>query len=187
MLELMKGADRAERGDIRVDLMGSIDFLRSQLSCSLCLINIMMLLLCPALADEKKSLDFQIKNLEAMKRQVKGLQSEYERVTNKSESGKNASSGASTIDPMKSEVEQWKLKVDKLIREKCEQQALLEAADKSKAGAEAKVEAMLSQIKGFDKEYDRVLDENKKLQLRLSQVDPNGLGSSTQPINKKDD
>jgi hypothetical protein len=70
MLELMKGADRVERGDIRVDLMGSIDFLRSQLSCCMCLLNIMLLLLCPALADEKRNLDFQVKNLDAMKRQV---------------------------------------------------------------------------------------------------------------------
>ena len=30
MMELLKGADRVKRGDVRVDLMATVDFLRSQ-------------------------------------------------------------------------------------------------------------------------------------------------------------
>jgi hypothetical protein len=40
------------------------------------------------------------------------------------ESDKNAKAGTVHSDPVKSEVEQWKLKVDKLIREKNGQQVM---------------------------------------------------------------
>ena len=67
-------------------------------------------------------------------------------------------------------------------------QAAVDAAEKAKVVAEARVEAMLSQIKGFDKEYDRVLDENKQLQRRLAQVDAGHAGAAAfKELNKKDD
>lgn len=34
MMELLKGADRVKRGDVRVDLMATVDFLRSQVGPS---------------------------------------------------------------------------------------------------------------------------------------------------------
>jgi hypothetical protein len=42
---------------------------------------------------------------------------------------------------------------------------------------------------GFDKEYDRVLDENKQLQRRLAQVDAEhaGAGTGYRQVNKKDE
>lgn len=73
--------------------------------------------------------------------QVKGLQAEYERVTAKPSEGQ----GASTGDV--SEASLLKGKLDRLIREKGEQQAALEAAEKAKVTAEAKVEAMLKQVR----------------------------------------
>jgi hypothetical protein len=75
------------------------------------------------------------------KSQVKGLQAEYERVTAKPSEGQGG--GAGDV----SEVVLLKGKLDKLIREKGEQQAALEAAEKAKATAEAKVEAMLKQVR----------------------------------------
>mmetsp|Transcript_31470 Transcript_31470/g.70061 ORF Transcript_31470/g.70061 Transcript_31470/m.70061 type:complete len:249 (-) Transcript_31470:7-753(-) len=183
-LELTRGADRVRSGDVRGDLMGTIDYLRAQVSCVLAVLNLLLVLLNPALADEKKQHDHQTKNLEAMKRQVKGLQTEYERVTAKPASGQ----GAAGSGPA-SEAEEWKRKVDKLIREKGEMQDSVDAANKGKAAAEARVEAMLKQIKGFDAEYDRVLDENKQLKRRLAQVDPAQAGGQhgVQEGSKKDD
>jgi uncharacterized protein YdcH (DUF465 family) len=61
------------------------------------------------------------------------------------------------------------------------------AAEKAKAAAEARVDAMLSQIKGFDKEYDRVLEENKQLQRRLAQVDAGHVSAGFKEVSKKDD
>jgi len=94
---------------------------------------------------------------------------------------KSGDGGASAGE---SEAAALKSKVDKLIRDKQEQQDAIDAAQKAKSVADAKVEALLSQIKGFDKEYDRVLDENKGLQRRLAQLDAT---APYRELNKKDD
>ena len=41
--------------------------------------------------------------------------------------------------------------------------------------------------KGFDKEYDRVLDENKQLQRRLAQVDTGNPVAAYREVSKKSD
>lgn len=68
--EVMRGADHARRGDARVDLVATIDYLRAQISCVLCMLNLLLCLLLPKLADEVRKLDSSTKNLDAMKRQV---------------------------------------------------------------------------------------------------------------------
>ena len=49
-----------------------------QVSCCLCLLNLLLLLLNPALADGQRQLDFQVKNMDVMKRQVGGRRDRLE-------------------------------------------------------------------------------------------------------------
>ncbi|KAG1653047.1 hypothetical protein FOA52_000723 [Chlamydomonas sp. UWO 241] len=171
--EVVRG-DRTRRGDVRGDLVATVDYLRAQVSCALCLLNLMLCLLIPALAEERRAHDSKGKNLDAMQRQTKGLQAEYERMTKSGALGGGDDGEAAAL----------KAKVDRLIREKAEQQGASDASARAQAGAEAKVDALLSQIKGFDKEYDRVLEENKMLQRRLAQLDATG---GYRPTDKKGD
>ena len=46
--------------------------------------------------------------------------------------------------------------------------------------------ALMICSQGFDKEYDRVLDENKQLQRRLAQVEGNPAAEYRE-VNKKSD
>ncbi|MEW5316262.1 MAG: hypothetical protein WDW38_007643 [Sanguina aurantia] len=76
--------------------------------------------------------------------------------------------------------------VDKLIKEK---QALQEEAERCAAAtktANAKADALLAQIKGFDKEYDRLLDENKLLKHRQA-VGGGAGGTHEAAPRRKDD
>ena len=90
--------------------MAVIDYLRTRVSCVLCTLNLLLLLLCRALCLARCALDSTQKNLEAMKRQVKGLQAEYERVTTVPGGGAGGDGGA--------EVAALKKQVDKMILEK---------------------------------------------------------------------
>ena len=47
--------------------------------------------------------------------------------------------------------------------------------------------ALMICSQGFDKEYDRVLDENKQLQRRLAQVDTGNPAAEYREVNKKSD
>jgi hypothetical protein len=68
-MEVVRGAERV-RVDVRVDLVATVDYLRGQVSCVLCLLNLVLLLLLPALAEERRAHDSNAKNLDAMQRQV---------------------------------------------------------------------------------------------------------------------
>jgi hypothetical protein len=52
--------------------------------------------------------------------------------------------------------------VEELTVEREEQKALLDTAVKAKSTAEAKTEALLSQVKGYDREFDRLLERDRR-------------------------
>ncbi|KAG2493177.1 hypothetical protein HYH03_008598 [Edaphochlamys debaryana] len=182
--ELSKGADphaRSSRGEV----LATVDYLRIQVSCALSLSNLLLLLLNLALSTERCGRDFAQKNLEAMQRQVKGLQAEYNRVTSTPAKGAAVAAGdagasAGAEGPAASlaaeEAAALKKTVDKLIAEKQRLQAAEEEAEKAAKAAQARVTAMVSQIKGFDKEFDRLLDENKALKAKLAMQQGAGAG-----------
>lgn len=67
-LEVLRGSQRVRR-DERVDL-ATLDYFRSQTSCVLCMLNLMLVLLNPALAETHKQKEQAVVSLDAMKRQV---------------------------------------------------------------------------------------------------------------------
>eukprot|EP00199_Chlamydomonas_sp_CCMP681_P005886 CAMPEP_0119101428 /NCGR_PEP_ID=MMETSP1180-20130426/477_1 /TAXON_ID=3052 ORGANISM="Chlamydomonas cf sp, Strain CCMP681" /NCGR_SAMPLE_ID=MMETSP1180 /ASSEMBLY_ACC=CAM_ASM_000741 /LENGTH=247 /DNA_ID=CAMNT_0007085547 /DNA_START=83 /DNA_END=826 /DNA_ORIENTATION=+ len=182
IMELMRGYKVASHATLRD--IAAIDYLRAQVSCVLCILNLMLLFLVRALSVAICGVDHGAKNLDAMKRQVKGLQTEYERVTKASSTTAGAAEAAGSA-----EVDGLKRQVDRLISDKAMLQNTLEAAEKARNGAEAGVSAMKSQMKGFDTEFDRLLEENKMFKWKLAQAgDPKyaaevGLGPK---VGKKD-
>ncbi|GLC40106.1 hypothetical protein PLESTB_000882600 [Pleodorina starrii] len=176
LYELSKGADKIRSGNLRGEVMATVDYLRAQVSCALSLSNLLIMLLNIALSSERCKLDFTQKNLSAMQRQVKGLQAEYDRVTSagaaKDGPAGSSSSGvaASLAAAAAEEATALKKTVDRLIAEKQQLQAAAEAAEAAAKSSEARVTAMVSQIKGFDKEFDRLLDENKVLKAQMQRT-----------------
>lgn len=170
VFELVRGHERAVRVDSR-EMYGTIDYLRAQVSSVLCTLNLALLFLGRALADAICAEDHSSKNLDAMKRQVKGLQTEYQRVTSVLDTKGNESKVAGAVGlpagGLPSEAEALKKQVDRLIAEKDRLQLVAEEAAKSKNTAEASVVAMKSQLKGFDAQFDRILEENKLLKRKL--------------------
>ena len=65
-------------------------------------------------------------------------------------------------------------------------QAQLQEAQATRKAAVANAEALKSQSKGLENEYDRLLAENDRLKRRLAQVDPSSAASG-RPGVKKDD
>mmetsp|Transcript_27065 Transcript_27065/g.68798 ORF Transcript_27065/g.68798 Transcript_27065/m.68798 type:complete len:249 (-) Transcript_27065:83-829(-) len=183
-LELLRGFERVKHADVR-EVVSTIDYLRAQLSCALCAFNLALLFLSRALGEALVAWNHSNKNLEAMQRQVKGLQAEYQRVTEKPKGAEGEDTGAAGD----SEADALKKKVDKLIGEKTKLQEAGEAAEKAKAAAEASVTAMKSQLKGFDAEYDRVREENAFLKRKLAgHGDPQYLAEVQGNVGgKKDD
>ncbi|KAG2436313.1 hypothetical protein HXX76_006624 [Chlamydomonas incerta] len=166
LVELYHGAEKVKQGSLRGEILATVDYLRVQVSCVLSLSNLLILLLNLALSAKACSVDRTEKNLTAMQRQVKGLQTEYERVTKADKAG---GGGGATSSLAAEEAAALKKTLDRVIGEKEQLQAASEAAEKAAKAAEAKVTAMVSQIKGYDKEFDRMLDENKALKARLAQ------------------
>ncbi|PNH02844.1 hypothetical protein TSOC_011138 [Tetrabaena socialis] len=70
LYELSQGADRFKSGNLRGEMMSTVDYLRAQVSCALSLANLLLLLLNAALSSERCSLDHTQKNLAALQRQV---------------------------------------------------------------------------------------------------------------------
>ena len=146
-------------------VMETVDRMRAESSLALALLDLLLISLVPALCEERRQGASMLINLEAMKRQVKGLQAEYERVTSSANPAPapappaKPSGGGGGFDVG----EEWRRKVEELTVEREEQKALLDAAVRAKSTAEAKTEALLSQVKGYDREFDRLLDENKAL------------------------
>ncbi|GFR46068.1 hypothetical protein Agub_g7497 [Astrephomene gubernaculifera] len=181
LYELSKGADKIRSGNLRGEVMATVDYLRVQVSCALSLSNLLILLLNLVLSSERCSLDFTQKNLAAMQRQVKGLQAEYERVTaaSKAQGADNAGGGGGGNTRLAvEEAAALKKTVDRLIAEKQQLQSSADDAEKAAQSAEARVTAMVAQIKGFDKEFDRLLDENKALKARVQQLQQPAASSS---------
>ncbi|KXZ55872.1 hypothetical protein GPECTOR_2g1423 [Gonium pectorale] len=117
-----------------------------------------------------------------MQRQVKGLQAEYERVTSAPKA--DAKGG----DLAAEEAAALKKTVDRLIAEKEALHSGKEAAEAAAKTAEARVTAMVAQIKGFDKEFDRLLDENKALKKQVAAAQATGGGGGHVDLpSKKDD
>ncbi|KAJ9518434.1 hypothetical protein QJQ45_018455 [Haematococcus lacustris] len=175
-IELSRGYDRSMQRDVR-ELVPAIDFLRGQVSACLCVLNLLLLFLARALAEALCRVDYSHKNLEAMQRQVKGLQAEYARATATptpspaaaGAGGAPSQSGQGSLDSQAgAEAGVLKKQLDKAIADKMALQVAREAAEKAQQSAEASVAAMKSQLKGFDKEYDRVLEENAFLKRRLA-------------------
>lgn len=146
-------------------LLASIDNYRAQITTLLSLGNLLLLALNSSLGYEQYTRDFTEKNLEGLKRQVKGLQAEYTRVTDQSKSSKEGAESApvDTVD--------YKKQIDKMIQEKIQLQGEIDVAVKNQKTAEAKLEALLSQVKGMDREYDRLRDENSSLHNKVAQLE----------------
>lgn len=104
---------------------------------------------------------------QAMLKQVEGLRNEYNRVTSQGKTGSDGSAGSDS---------QLKQQMQSL-------QSKLDEATEDRRRAKADAEALKSQSKGLEKEYDRLLQENDDLKRKLSWHD-----SSTpyQPSNKRD-
>lgn len=152
------------------EMVSTVDYLRAQVTGCLCALNLALLMCGRALSDALCAEEHSKKNMDAFQRQVKGLQTEYERVT-KGDSASGAKSlGSADMTPLEdtpSETEALKKQLDRLIAEKDAMQVTMEAAAKAKATAEASVVAMQSQLKGFDNHIDRVLEENQHLKRKL--------------------
>ncbi|KAF5837977.1 hypothetical protein DUNSADRAFT_3638 [Dunaliella salina] len=155
----------------------TIDTLRAQVSCALCMLNLALVFFSRALAAALCKEDKMSKNLEAMKRQTQGLQAEYARLTNAGDKG-----GAAGSD----EVQALKAQVDKLIAQKEALQAESEKARKSQAQAEATAEALKRQAGGLNTEYDRVVEENLVLNKKLAQAGVPGYLPQADRLGKKD-
>ncbi|EFJ46447.1 hypothetical protein VOLCADRAFT_105587 [Volvox carteri f. nagariensis] len=93
---------------------------------------------------ERCKLDHTQKNLSAMQRQVKGLQAEYDRVTSTDKAAEGKSTAATAAAD---EAAALKKTLDKLIAEKQQLQAAVEAAEGAAKTADARVTAMVSQVK----------------------------------------
>lgn len=166
--------------------MATIDFLRVQVSAALAASSLLLLLANLALASQRCAHDSLAKNYTAMTRQVQGLQAEYKRVTadlpaagvkDGGSAATPAAAGGAAAALAAEEAAALRKTVDRLIAEKQELQAAAEAAEKAAKASEAKVTAMVSQIKGFDKEFDRLLDDNKALRARLQQAQAQAAGA----------
>ncbi|GIL66217.1 hypothetical protein Vafri_19824 [Volvox africanus] len=190
LYELSKGADKVRSGTLRGEVMATVDYLRAQVSCALSLSNLLVLLLNLLLSSARCKLDRTVKNLSAMQRQVKGLQAEYERVT---ASADKTAAGAATSSLAGEEAAALKKMVDKLIAEKQQLEAAVEVAEAAAKTADARVTAMVAQVKGYDTEFDRLRDENTGLRQQLQRQQPGATATSTSGVaamlvpNKKDD
>ncbi|GIM02467.1 hypothetical protein Vretimale_7316 [Volvox reticuliferus] len=173
--------------------MATVDYLRAQVSCALSISNLLVLLLNLLLSSARCKLDSTQKNLSALQRQVKGLQAEYERVTRTgiATSSDKPAAGAAVSNLAAEEAAALKKMADKLIAEKQQLQAAVEVAEAAAKTADARVMAMVSQVKGYDTEFDRLRDENTALRQQLQRQQPgvtaaSGVAATAVP-NKKDD
>lgn len=71
IMEVMRGAERVRASGLRGEVLGTVDFLRSQVSAVLAVSNLLFLLLNVALSEKACELDHTCKNFEAFKRQVR--------------------------------------------------------------------------------------------------------------------
>ncbi|KAK9861931.1 hypothetical protein WJX84_011919 [Apatococcus fuscideae] len=105
----------------------------------------------------------QLKTSEgALLKQVKGLQSAYTKLLDEKPSGKGTNGPSAT-----SQADNTTLKNE--LREAREAQRL---AEQKKNEAENNVQAIKSQSKGLEKEYDRLLAENDELKQQLASFKP---------------
>eukprot|EP00803_Ostreobium_quekettii_P000217 evm.model.scf_434.1 EVM.evm.TU.scf_434.1 scf_434:701-4129(-) len=129
------------------------DVAKAQLLAILAIVIVLLALILRKISEEMISHEKLTLSHEALLKQVKGLQEEYNRMSNEAKE-----SGALS---------------------RAEKETLLgrvSAAEEAKRSAETRVEAMISQAKGMDKEYDRLLDENNKLKRQLPQFQSSHLG-----------
>lgn len=103
----------------------------------------------------------------ALLKQVQGIHAEYERLRLESDGGGKGSK--STGD---SELAALRESVQKAEKSKQDMEAQVQQAIKLRRTAESNVEALKSQTKGLENEYDRLLSENDSLKRRLAQLDP---------------
>jgi len=117
----------------------------------------------------------------AMLKQVSGLQAEYSRLSDESKglrrgAGPGPGFEVQRLKDMLSKVEQEKeAAVDKLV-----------SAEKARRKAENNADALATQAKGLENEYDRLLASHDELQRRLSRLDP-GAGGADGGRQTKDD
>lgn len=152
----------ADARDTHGSLLAKIDRHRAWLSAILSAVNLILLFVDRAFALEKFELDKARINLATMLKQVKGLQTEYNRVT----------TGPSEADSGTGEAGALKNKLQQLEDQNKHLKDAADEAQATAASAEARVSAMVAQVKGMDKEYDRLLAENAQLQRLLAQYDP---------------
>ncbi|KAK9809219.1 hypothetical protein WJX72_011554 [[Myrmecia] bisecta] len=116
---------------------------------------------------------------QALLKQVQGLHIEYNRLTKEHD-------GSAARPAVDAEVAKLKASLEAQKKEKQQIEAKLEEAQAIRKTAVANAEALKSQSKGLENEYDRLLADYDKLKSRLAQVDP-ASGSVARPGIKKDE
>jgi len=105
-------------------------------------------------------------------KQVKGLHAEYDRLSSQKSS---AQAGASVVEEAKAELLAARQQLEAAQVKSAE-------ADKKRQAAELNLDALKSQTRGLENEYDRLLATNDSLQKKLSQLQP----GDTRPASKKE-
>jgi hypothetical protein len=158
-LQLAQGLNSAgsfgRLGD-RAALALSVEELRALLAAALGGANVVMLLTVRSLADAIVARDKALLNLEVLRKQAAGVSAAYM----SSRDGGGASGGAASRSASAG---------DKAAAASAASAAAAAAA--AAKAAEARADALQSQAKGLEREYDRLLAENDGLKRRLAQAD----------------
>ncbi|KAI8462373.1 MAG: hypothetical protein J3K34DRAFT_527801 [Monoraphidium minutum] len=145
----------------------TVEELRALLAVVLGVANLAVMFLARALAAEQLAADRARLNLEALQRQAKGFQAEYNRATaGPAAAGAGGAAGAAGGG----EAAQLRARLDALIREKGDLQGAAEEAAAARKSAVAQVDAIREQSKGLEREYDRLLAEHDKLRRAYEQA-----------------
>lgn len=143
----------------------TIEELRALLSVVLGVSDLVLLFTLRALADEQLTADKATLNLQVLRKQAMGQQTEYMRAT--TGSGQGGSSCGTTDSSSKSEV-------SKLIADKHKMLQELDDAKAEAAAATKNLAAVKAQAQGLEREYDRLLAEHDGLQRKLARLGGGG-------------
>eukprot|EP00897_Mesotaenium_endlicherianum_P004926 jgi/Mesen1/4461/ME000227S03475 len=140
------------------ELLGSI------LEASMIAYSLVSALVIQQLHNYMRSSDLLKINVSMLKKQAKGLETEYLRLQSQSTDGGTTNSSNSQSAVLKERIDELKSDNERLQEE-------AEAKAKEAKTAQANVQAIKKQTEGLRIEFDRLLDDNDSLRAQLAQFD----------------